>query len=164
PRRGRRHRARRALQLRLRAGGRRGAAAAAEEAGGRRRADPHRPQRELDAARLPAARHRQPHRGPAAGGAAAARAPARGGQRRRPPPARSTAPPPVPGTAAEGGQSQVPLVLSLILVGGVLLLLSRFLIFESTYTVLAADFGGIGIHWISWLVGAALPLLVAFQL
>src|SRR3954470_14317306 len=87
-----------------------------------------------------------------------------GSSAQRPPRARSTAPPPVPGTAAEGGQALVPLVLSLILVGGVLLLLSRFLIFESTYTVLAADFGGIGIHWISWLVGAALPLLVAFQL
>jgi hypothetical protein len=70
----------------------------------------------------------------------------------------------VPGAAAEGGQALVPLVLSLILVGGVLLLLSRFLIFESTYTVVAADFGGIGIHWVSWLVGAGLPLLVAFQL
>jgi caspase domain-containing protein len=87
-----------------------------------------------------------------------------GSSARRPPSARSTAPPPEPDTAAEGGQAQVPLVLSLILVGGVLLLLSRFLIFESTYTVVAADFGGIGIHWVSWLVGAGLPLLVAFQL
>ena len=52
PRRGRRHRPRRAVQLRVRAGGRRDAAAAAEEAGGRRRPDPHRAQRALDAARL----------------------------------------------------------------------------------------------------------------
>jgi hypothetical protein len=56
-----------------------------------------------------------------------------------------------------------PLLLSLVLTAGVLALLSRFLIFESTYTVLAADFGN-GIHWISWLLGTGLPLLVAVQL
>ncbi|SNR32417.1 caspase family protein [Blastococcus mobilis] len=57
----------------------------------------------------------------------------------------------------------LPLLLTVTLVGGVLLLLSRFLVFESTYTVVAADFQN-GIHWISWVIGAGLPLLVAFQL
>jgi hypothetical protein len=57
----------------------------------------------------------------------------------------------------------LPLLLSLVLVGGVLALLSRFLIFESTSTVVAADYYP-GIHWISWLIGAGLPILVAFQL
>jgi hypothetical protein len=61
------------------------------------------------------------------------------------------------------GPAQLPLYLSLILVGGVLLLVSRFLVFESTYTVVAADFD-IGILWISWLIGAGVPLLIAFQL
>jgi hypothetical protein len=56
---------------------------------------------------------------------------------------------------------QLPLILSLILVGGVLLLLSRFLVFESTYTVVASVFG---VHWVSWLIGAGLPLLAACQL
>jgi hypothetical protein len=61
------------------------------------------------------------------------------------------------------GPAQLPLYLSLVLVGGVLLLVSRFLVFESTYTVVAADFD-IGILWISWLIGAGVPLLIAFQL
>jgi len=59
--------------------------------------------------------------------------------------------------------ARLPLLLSLVLVGGVLALLSRFLIFESTYTVVATDYG-IGVHWVSWLIGAGLPILVAFQL
>jgi hypothetical protein len=71
------------------------------------------------------------------------------------------------GRAADPAQARplgaLPLLLSLTLVGGLLLLLSRFLVFESTYTVLPQDFRQ-GIHWISWLIGAGLPLLVAFQL
>jgi hypothetical protein len=59
--------------------------------------------------------------------------------------------------------AQLPLLLSLVLAGGVLTLLSRFLIFESTYTVVAADYED-GIHWVSWLIGVGLPVLVAFQL
>src|SRR3954469_25051139 len=69
---------------------------------------------------------------------------------------------PAPGDAAESQPvAQSPLLLSLVLAGGVLLLLSRFLVFETTYTVVAAEFG---IDWVSWLIGAGLPLLVAFQL
>jgi Caspase domain len=66
-----------------------------------------------------------------------------------------------PGTPEPGAQPPLALALSLILLGGVLLLLSRFLVFESTYASLAAD---IGVHWVSWLIGAGVPLLVAFQL
>ncbi len=66
------------------------------------------------------------------------------------------------GAVAGGGAapSQLPLVLLLVLAGGVLALVSRFLVFETTYTYLAAEFG---IHWISWLIGVGLPLLLAFQ-
>ena len=53
--------------------------------------DPHRPQRALDAARVPAARHREPDRRPAAECGRGARAPAPGRQRRRPRPRWSAA-------------------------------------------------------------------------
>jgi hypothetical protein len=66
-----------------------------------------------------------------------------------------------PEPPAPAGPPQLALPLSLVLLGGVLLLLSRFLVFESTYGYLATD---IGVHWVSWLIGAGLPLLVAFQL
>jgi hypothetical protein len=69
--------------------------------------------------------------------------------------------PAVPEFPAPAAPPQLPLLLSLILVGGVLLLLSRFLVFESTSGYLAAD---IGVHWVSWLIGAGLPLLAGFQL
>jgi hypothetical protein len=55
----------------------------------------------------------------------------------------------------------VPALLALIAVAGTLLLLSRFLIFESTYGSLVTD---IGIPWQTWLIGAGLPLLVAGQM
>jgi hypothetical protein len=60
-----------------------------------------------------------------------------------------------------GAGPPLPLVQSLVLTGGILLLLSRFLVFESSYGYRAADFG---ISTVSWLVGVGLPLLVAFQL
>jgi hypothetical protein len=87
-----------------------------------------------------------------------------GGSARRPVPvaAAGPAPPaqPVRTPSPAAGTGWLPLLLSLVLAGGVLALVSRFLVFETTYTYLAAEFG---IHWISWLVGVGLPLLVAFQ-
>ena len=59
-----------------------------------------------------------------------------------------------------GGPSRLAL-LTPLLVGGVLLLLSRFLVFESTGAYTASD---VGVHWLSWLVGAGLPLALALQM
>jgi hypothetical protein len=88
-----------------------------------------------------------------------------GDEPRAPPPTGREAPAPhaEPSAAAATGPVgvSVPVLLALIAVAGALLLLSRFLIFESTYASRVTD---IGIPWQTWLIGAGLPLLVAGQM
>jgi hypothetical protein len=68
----------------------------------------------------------------------------------------------VPRTATDGEAEvagfAVPMVLALVLVGGVLQLLSRFLVFESTYTAAAAD---AGLATPPWLLAVGVPLAAA---
>jgi hypothetical protein len=66
-----------------------------------------------------------------------------------------------PGTASGSAGPSVQVLLALIALVGALLLLSRFLVFEGTYAQRVTD---IGVPWLSWLIGAGLPLLGAAQL
>jgi hypothetical protein len=61
-------------------------------------------------------------------------------------------------SATPDAGSVVPLALSLVLVGGVLQLLSRFLVFESSYAVTAAEAGQ---RTLPWLLAVGLPLVAA---
>jgi hypothetical protein len=66
-----------------------------------------------------------------------------------------------PGAPSRPAGPSVRVLLTLIALAGALLLLSRYLIFESTYEQRAAD---AGVPWWLWLIGAGLPLFLAAQL
>jgi hypothetical protein len=81
-------------------------------------------------------------------------------------------PPPTPAPAADtpGREERVPrgtaapplaAVLALVVIGGALLALSRFAVFDSINGATAADLGLVGAAWI---LGVAVPLLSALQL
>jgi hypothetical protein len=73
-------------------------------------------------------------------------------------PVERSEPPPPPPSAAAPRRPFPALVLALVVAGAALLLLSRFVVFESTSGSTASD---IGILWLSWLIGAGFPLAVA---